>query len=65
MASLLNKKLTKQYILNKVSQNRPGWACTRVSAKALHQIDAFLRIKIEEAVKRHPTLGKTFVEFQS
>lgn len=63
MSSLINKKAVKEYILKKTAANRPGWDCCRVSAKVLSEMDAFLRAKIEESVHRHPTVGKTYVQF--
>ena len=63
MASLLNMKATKDFILKKCDTERKGWDCTRVSKKALNEIEAFIRMKIEQSVNRHPTVGKTFRDF--
>ena len=63
MAKILNNKATRQLILKRAEVLRPGWKCNRVSAAALNQIEAFLRIKIDEAIHRHPSIGKTFMSF--
>ena len=64
MNSLLNKKQIKEYILKKCGEDRPGWSCERISQKAINQIEIFLKRKIIESVKRHPTIGKTFMYFE-
>jgi len=63
MASLLNRKATKNYILQKCETNRPGWPCKRVSKKALDEIEAFIRMKLNVSIHRHPSVGKTFMHF--
>ena len=62
--SLINRKGVKKYIKAQVEAHRQGWDCTNVSAGALDQIEAFVRMKVRESVQRHPTRGKTFKEFQ-
>lgn len=61
--SLINRSQVKKYIKAQVEANRKGWNCTIVSAAALDQIDAFIRMKIKESVHRHPSVGKTFKDF--
>ena len=63
MAGILNKKATKDYILKKCKANRLGWDCTRVSKKALDELEAFIRMRIIQSVHRHPSVGKTFMHF--
>ena len=63
MASILNRKATKDYILKQCDKKRLGWECKRVSKKALDEIESFVLIKIQESVHRHPTVGKTFKHF--
>ena len=63
MSSLLNKKAIKAHILHRCETKRQGWDCRRVSEKAIIEIEAFLRTKIDESVHRHPTIGKTFMHF--
>jgi hypothetical protein len=54
----------KSYILKKCEANRPGWGCERISAKVLNEINIYLKLQIEDSVKRHPTKGKTFLYFK-
>ena len=60
MKSLINRKETKKFILEKRKALRPGWDCNRVSAEALNEIDIYLKRKVSEMVHKHPTVGKTF-----
>lgn len=64
LQNLINSKEVKAYILRYARDNRKGWDCTRVSAKALNIINAKLMVIIQNAVKAHPTKGKTFMEVQ-
>lgn len=64
MARIINRKATKQLILQKAKRLRPGWDCEQVSEQALDQIEAFMINKIQESIKRHPTIGKRFMNFQ-
>ena len=50
----------KEFIREKAARLRPGWECRAVSGEAVEKIDAKLRAMVIEAVKRHPTVGKTF-----
>lgn len=50
----------KRYILKRAVFFRPGWPCRRVSDTALEDINTDLRIKIDNMIKAHPTLGVTF-----
>ncbi len=59
---LINRKAVKNLILQ-FCEERQGWDCTRVSKKALDNIEASLRNKIEDAVHRHATVGKTFTDY--
>lgn len=61
--SYLNKKVTRQRILDKIKVSRPGWNCTRVSEAVLLQLDARIDGIIDRAVHMHPSTGKTFREF--
>lgn len=60
MASLLNKKAVKTMILNKLEQLRPQLGFNRVSGDAYTHYDAKLQLMIEEDIKKHPSVGKTF-----
>ncbi len=57
---LLNRSNTKKFVREKLAALRPGWHVTQVSGEALDQIESYLRAKIVEMVKRHPSNGKTF-----
>ena len=63
MSGLLNKKATKSLILKRTKKLRQGWDCERVSLKVINQIEADLRIRIDKAIQRHPTKGKTFLYY--
>ena len=60
MASLLNQARVRRFILDRVKDLRPFWPCTRVSAEALADIEADLRRRLTNAIRSHPTVGKTF-----
>ena len=60
MASLLNNTAVRKFILRLSAELRPDWGCTRVSAEALADIEAVLRLKLIATIKAHPTMGKTF-----
>jgi hypothetical protein len=59
--SLINRAEVRRLVLALFEKHRPAIGITRVSGKALDQLDAWLRAKIESEVDRHPSLGKTFV----
>ena len=59
----LNRKVTRQRILDKIKQDRPGWNCTRVSEAALRKLDARIDKMLDQAVHAHPSTGKTFQDF--
>ncbi len=61
--SYLNKKVTRQRILDKIKADRPGWIVTRVSESVLIQLDARIDEIIDRAVHQHPSRGKTFNQF--
>lgn len=61
---LINQKAVKSYILKKCEQKRKGWDCKRVSAKVIKEIDNYLKVQIEDSVHRHPSIGKTFIQFK-
>ena len=62
MAKVINRKAVKDYILQTCEAKR-HWECTRVSKQALDEIEAFLMMKIQQSVHRHPSIGKTFMHF--
>lgn len=62
-SSVLNKKATKAFILKRIKAKRPGWDCSRVSATAIAQLEAFIRLKVDESIRRHPSNVKTFMNF--
>jgi len=60
--SLLNQKAVRQYILNQIEVQRKGWECSRVSPKVLVYLEYKLQRYICDAIRRHPSRGKTFTE---
>lgn len=61
MSSILNQAATKKFIIAKFKSLRPGMPITRVSQSALETLEAQLRAVIVFEVKRHPSIGKTFM----
>ena len=61
MASILNQSATKKFILEKFKSMRGDMPITRVSKESLERLEARLRAMIIFEVKRHPSIGKTFI----
>lgn len=59
----INKKVTRQRILDKIRKTRPHWKVTRVSEAVLHKLDTRIDAMIDRAVHTHPSTGKTFKDF--
>jgi len=59
---LINTSAVRAYILARAEETRPGWKLTRVSDKAINQINAKLRLSLQGYVQRHPSRGQTFTE---
>ncbi len=59
----LNVAETKRRILEKVARDRPGCKFTRVSDKAIRQLDTRIDEILDKAVWAHPSPGKTFKGF--
>ncbi len=62
--TLINKKHTRDYIKDRFASTRPHVGVTRVSNKALQDIEAKVRLMINRAVHSHPSTGKTFMYCQ-
>lgn len=60
--SLLHKQEVRKYILDRVTKTRPGWGASQVAASVYTDLDLWLRERIDGAVHRHPTIGKTVKE---
>jgi isocitrate lyase len=58
--SYLNKKVTRQRILDKIKATRPHWDVTRVSEAVLIRLDARIDEILDRACHQHPPVGKTF-----
>lgn len=58
--SYLNKKVTRQRILDKMTQTRPECEFTRVSESVLRRLDVRIDEILNRAVRMHPSNGKTF-----
>ena len=56
---LINKKHVKDFAVKFAQRNRTGWVPDRVSKKFLDDVNAMVRYRIETAILKHPTLGKT------
>ena len=59
----LNKKVTRQRILEKIKATRPHWKVTRVSEAVLNKLDARIDMMLNHAIHAHPSTGKTFRDF--
>lgn len=57
--SLLNKKEVKKYILA-VWPTLRSHDISRVSASALEDIEAALKLHIQKLIQQHPSVGRTF-----
>ena len=59
---LLNKAAVKDFIWQKMEVERPALQekFTRISAGTYEALDVWLRNKIVQAIKQHPSSGKTF-----
>ena len=64
MAGLLNRKHTRDYILQRFANTRPHLRITRVSKQALDDIEGAVRTRINKAVHSYPSVGKTFMYCQ-
>lgn len=62
--SVINRAELKRYVLHMAELLRPGWDCQRVSASALDEFEAMFKNSVRNAVRMHPTRGKTFKEVQ-
>jgi hypothetical protein len=58
-SSILNKKHTRDYILNIAQEMRPEWGPTRVSAVFLDDLEYKFRRTICRAIRAHPSSSKT------
>lgn len=61
--SLLNQKHTKTYIKNRANHLRSG-RFTRISRSFLVSLECEVEMMIDNAIKNHPSLGKTLDEFR-
>ncbi len=57
--SLINRAQCKKFALRWAQENRRGWQPERVSKQFLDDLDTKIRMAIQSAIKRHPSVGKT------
>ncbi len=62
--NLINKKHTRDYILQRFETTRPHTKIKRVSKQALDDVEAKLRLILNRAVHSYPSVGKTFMYCQ-
>ena len=60
MNELICKKTTKRFILKKMEAMRPHMKISRVSQAAIDRYEFWLRNKIIDDIRAHPSIGKTF-----
>jgi hypothetical protein len=63
MSTIINKKATRQYILNKIEKLRPGWDCTCVANNIFYELEASVKVMIDKKIECHPTVGKTMKQW--
>ena len=59
---LINRKAVRVFILDHADRTRPEVGMTRVSAKALDDIERKFMTSLRGYVQSHPSGGKTFME---
>lgn len=59
---LINRKAVRVFLLDHADRTRPEVGMTRVSAKALDDIDRKFQTMLRGLVQSHPSRGKTFTE---
>ena len=57
--SLINKAQCKKFALRWAKESRMGWKPERVSKQFIDDLETKVRLVIQSAIKRHPTVGKT------
>jgi hypothetical protein len=61
--SILNKAEFRKLVL-RCGKERTGWLPERVAASFIEDAETMLRMRIMQAVKKHPSVGKTIKEWQ-
>jgi predicted AAA+ superfamily ATPase len=56
---LINRAQCKKFALRWAQENRKGWSANRVSKQFLDDLETKVRITIQSAIKRHPSVGQT------
>jgi len=59
---LINRKAVRVFLLDHADRTRPEVGMTRVSAKALDDIERKVAAMLRGLVQSHPSRGKTFTE---
>jgi len=55
----INRAQCKKFALRWAQENRRGWSAKRVSKQFLDDLDTKVRIVIQTAIARHPSVGQT------
>lgn len=63
MANLVNRTALKRLILDRRRVIKPAWSADRVSESSLDYIESRMRVLVDDALRRHPTIGVT-VKFE-
>jgi hypothetical protein len=58
-SSLINRTECRKFALRWARDHRKGWTTNRVSKQFLDDLEAKVRIMIQSAIKRHPSVGQT------
>lgn len=56
---LINRSAVRQLILDRAKAIKPAWQSKRVAESSLDYVEARLRNIVDEALRRHPTVGQT------
>jgi hypothetical protein len=63
MDKLINVSHCKDFALRWAQENRRGWQPERISKQFLDDVNTMVRINIQKAIMRHPTIGKTIKHY--
>jgi hypothetical protein len=61
--SKINRTACRDFALRYARDNRLGWMPERVSARFLDDVEAFVTVRIQKAIEKHRTVGKTIIDF--
>lgn len=60
---LINRSHCKKFALRYAQETRTGWKPNRVGKSFLDDLDTSVRVAIQKAIQRHPSIGKTIKHY--